>query len=368
MRSDLLSNGRQVKAAIGNTTTYCVSTHYQVDNGVVTKYYSAGATRIATPALAPGASVRKNGTLYYLLTDHLGSTSLTLTSSGSKIAELRYKAWGETRYTSGTTYTAYQFTSQRNETALGLYFYNARWYDPALARFTRADTLVPAGVQGYDRYAYANNNPLRYVDPSGHDPWWCETATCERKYAGRFSSTSTEIPLRDESDRLSAPEIGNLLRDEANAIKDGPVAKATTFVVSTAVGAPFALIGCGESAGLLCLLAIEAGANLAGMVGEELVEDSLYEDANKYEEIARTINEAVADPDTKGEDTLTVTLTPLPETGSLVSVDEYGYQTLNPDYNPLAYLLTIEGASHSILLNPNQASFIDQIFSGGLFP
>jgi RHS repeat-associated protein len=50
----------------------------------------------------------------------------------------------------------------------GLMFYNARMYDPALGRFTSADSIVPAGVQGYDRYAYTNNNPVKYVDPSGH--------------------------------------------------------------------------------------------------------------------------------------------------------------------------------------------------------
>ena len=55
-------------------------------------------------------------------------------------------------------------------------YYNARWprsvpergYDPALGRFAQADTIVPGGVQGYDRYAYTNNNPIRYIDPSGH--------------------------------------------------------------------------------------------------------------------------------------------------------------------------------------------------------
>ncbi len=47
-------------------------------------------------------------------------------------------------------------------------FYNARWYDPAIGRFAQADSIVPPGVQGYDRYAYANNNPLKYTDPSGH--------------------------------------------------------------------------------------------------------------------------------------------------------------------------------------------------------
>jgi RHS repeat-associated protein len=57
---------------------------------------------------------------------------------------------------------------QRVESSLGLLFYNARFYDPLLARFIQADTIVPGGVQGLDRYAYVNNNPLKYTDPSGH--------------------------------------------------------------------------------------------------------------------------------------------------------------------------------------------------------
>jgi len=53
-----------------------------------------------------------------------------------------------------------------------------RWYDPALGRFIQPDTLVPGGpsgagdVQSFDRYAYVNNNPLKYIDPTGHQ------ATC----------------------------------------------------------------------------------------------------------------------------------------------------------------------------------------------
>ncbi len=35
-------------------------------------------------------------------------------------------------------------------------------------RFTSADTIIPGGVQGYDRYAYVNNSPVNYTDPSGH--------------------------------------------------------------------------------------------------------------------------------------------------------------------------------------------------------
>jgi RHS repeat-associated protein len=59
-------------------------------------------------------------------------------------------------------------SGQRNESGIGLYYYNARWYDASLGRFAQADTIIPGGVQGLDRYAYANNSPVKYSDPSGH--------------------------------------------------------------------------------------------------------------------------------------------------------------------------------------------------------
>ncbi|MGC8787728.1 MAG: N-acetylmuramoyl-L-alanine amidase, partial [Anaerolineae bacterium] len=51
-----------------------------------------------------------------------------------------------------------------------LYFYNARWYDPALGRFAQPDTIVPGpgDPQSLNRYAYVHNNPLRFSDPTGH--------------------------------------------------------------------------------------------------------------------------------------------------------------------------------------------------------
>ncbi|KAF0107994.1 MAG: hypothetical protein FD146_1292 [Anaerolineaceae bacterium] len=126
-------------------------------------YYFAGSQRIAMRTADSATS-----SLVYFLGDHLGSTSLTVNPDGSRIAEMHYTAWGETRYTSGVTPTDYQYTGQRNESAIGLYYYNARWYDPALGRFTQADTIVPGGSQGLDRYAYVSNSPVRYRDPSGH--------------------------------------------------------------------------------------------------------------------------------------------------------------------------------------------------------
>jgi len=130
--------------------------------------------------------------LTYFLTDHLGSTALTTDSTGAKLAEMRYRPWGEPRYTNGTALPKYTFTSQRSEMdSLGLMFYNARWFDPSLGRFAQADTLVPGGTQAWDRYAYVNNNPVRYNDPTGHMIDQGDDGGCTNPVNGRCPTTST---------------------------------------------------------------------------------------------------------------------------------------------------------------------------------
>jgi hypothetical protein len=49
--------------------------------------------------------------------------------SGRRLTELRYKAWGEQRLSSGTMPTTYHYTGQREDSYINLYWYNSRWYD-----------------------------------------------------------------------------------------------------------------------------------------------------------------------------------------------------------------------------------------------
>ncbi|MFZ5922503.1 MAG: hypothetical protein ACOYY3_15760, partial [Chloroflexota bacterium] len=85
--------------------------------GAITKYYFAGASRIAMRKYTIPVSME----VEYMIGDHLGSTSLTTDSVGNKVSEIRYKPWGETRYTwtdpsLATTpayaMTKYQYTGQ----------------------------------------------------------------------------------------------------------------------------------------------------------------------------------------------------------------------------------------------------------------
>ncbi len=71
---------------------------------MITKYYYAGGARVA---------MNRDGVVYYLLSDHLGSTTITINSAGTaEVGELRYYAYGKTRYSSGTTPTDRRFTGQ----------------------------------------------------------------------------------------------------------------------------------------------------------------------------------------------------------------------------------------------------------------
>ncbi len=47
---------------------------------------------------------------------------------------------------------------------------NGRVYDPTIGRFLSADTIIPYmyNTQSFNRYSYVRNNPLKYIDPSGH--------------------------------------------------------------------------------------------------------------------------------------------------------------------------------------------------------
>ena len=65
------------------------------------------------------------------------------------------------------------YTGKLNDSNTGLSYYGARYYDPTLGRFLSID---PAGVDpqnpfSFNRYAYANNNPYRYIDPTGMFSW-----------------------------------------------------------------------------------------------------------------------------------------------------------------------------------------------------
>ncbi|MCL4871428.1 MAG: peptidoglycan DD-metalloendopeptidase family protein [Anaerolineae bacterium] len=134
-----------------------------------TTYFLAGcpiATRIT------GDPDNNNNGLFYLLTDHLGSTSMLITIAGAVVAgaSAYYQPYGNYRTTPPNTLTERGYTGHHENRDIGLTYMNARYYIPGLGRFLTADTLVPSPTnpQSHNRYSYVLGNPLVLVDPTGH--------------------------------------------------------------------------------------------------------------------------------------------------------------------------------------------------------
>lgn len=122
-----------------------------------------------------GNSGDTNRVAYYYHQDNLNSSSALSGSSGAQQEVNVYYPFGRTQTASpqASFQVSRRFTGQVFDAESGLYYYVGRYYDPELGRFIQADTIIPniANPQSYNRYSYVLNDPLRYADPDGHDPW-----------------------------------------------------------------------------------------------------------------------------------------------------------------------------------------------------
>ncbi|MFH0828954.1 MAG: RHS repeat-associated core domain-containing protein [Candidatus Kerfeldbacteria bacterium] len=142
------------------TASIYVGNLYEKEGTTVRKHYFLGNKKIAT---------RTNGTLAYFQSDHLGSTNITTNANGGLNGITEYMPFGGITNDTNTG-TDYKYNGKELDTEMGLYYYGARYYDPALGRFMAADSLVPNWYdpQSLNRYSYTLNNPIRFTDPTGH--------------------------------------------------------------------------------------------------------------------------------------------------------------------------------------------------------
>jgi RHS repeat-associated protein len=107
----------------------------------------------------------RGGNLYYT-TDHLRTTRALTEDSGSVVEEFEYDSFGNSS-NAGRSRTRFTYTGREYDTAAGLYYYRARFYDPQVGRFISED---PIGLEGgINPFVYCLNDPIRFVDPYGED-------------------------------------------------------------------------------------------------------------------------------------------------------------------------------------------------------
>lgn len=162
-----------------------VTLQEQVEQVLQRSAYTLAGQPIATRLVEFIDGVEVADDLYYVHTDHLGSTSLLSYGQGHDGglmgaivpgSEARYKPFGDWRTEPTTGLTDRGFTGHKHNNLgegsnnLGLIYMNARYYAPGIGRFASADTIEPdsRNPQAFNRYSYTFNNPLLYTDPSGH--------------------------------------------------------------------------------------------------------------------------------------------------------------------------------------------------------
>lgn len=157
--------GKRIKKVSEGRATIYVGGIYEKRGNQVLVHIFAEGRRIASI---------QAGQIFYTHGDHLGSASLVTDRQGRLVEELGYLPFGGTLFRNafqGEVWTSvYRFTGQEYDAEMTLYNYNARLYDPIMGRFITPDTFVPdwTNPQSLNRYAYCLNNPLIYIDPSGH--------------------------------------------------------------------------------------------------------------------------------------------------------------------------------------------------------
>jgi RHS repeat-associated protein len=122
----------------------------------------------------------------WLLADHEGSIrdAVTLSSGGGSVTaqwHATYSSFGQLTVVPANTLTAPRFTYTGREWDANaqLYYYRARWYDPATARFISEDPLQSnSGDNNF--YRYVHNGPEDGTDPTGHG-WFSKVV---HSYAG----------------------------------------------------------------------------------------------------------------------------------------------------------------------------------------
>ena len=174
------ASGQRISKTVNGVTTE----YYYDDRGALILLSCEDGTGLYFYPEADGSigSIGINGNRYYYVrnaqNDIIGITDKT----GAFVARYTYDEWGNiTSITDGNgvdvsanashiaNINPLRYRSYFYDSETGWYWLNTRYYNPEVGRFINADGYVSTGqgILGHNMFAYCNNNPVNYADPSG---------------------------------------------------------------------------------------------------------------------------------------------------------------------------------------------------------
>ncbi|MBO8173610.1 MAG: RHS repeat protein [Bacillaceae bacterium] len=148
-------------------------THYHYDRqhviletdatGTLKTRYIRGINYIARTS-SDGGTVS-----YYLFNGH-GDVVQTVSATGEVENQYDYDIFGNPILTVEVYKNSIRYAGEFYDEETGLYYLRARYYNPYIGRFITEDSYWGEDTNplSLNRYTYAHNNPIMYVDPSGH--------------------------------------------------------------------------------------------------------------------------------------------------------------------------------------------------------
>ena len=187
----------------------------EFENGTLTRRWQHGA-QVDEPLAFEGyagTTAAGSGTEFALFADRQGSILAVVDPiTGTVAAEYDYDAFGQV-IQNGSLQQPFGFTGREFDAESGLYYYRARYYDPALGQFIQSD---PIGFAAGDLniYAYVENDPFNWTDPSGL------TAAVDYTMLAGATAGATAVCIATECANGPVGIIGNGILTLAQSISD----------------------------------------------------------------------------------------------------------------------------------------------------
>ena len=173
-------DGLRTQKTVGST----VYNYYYADGLLIRQTWGSNYMDFLYDETGSVYSIVYNDYWYYYLRNLQGDVVQIIDSTGTKVVEYSYDAWGKCTIVHGASHALANINPIRYrgyyyDTDTGFYYLQSRYYDPQVKRFINADGAISGvggEILGYNQYAYCFNNPVNSSDSSGNWPRWI-TAT-----------------------------------------------------------------------------------------------------------------------------------------------------------------------------------------------
>ncbi|WP_275935205.1 RHS repeat-associated core domain-containing protein, partial [Abyssisolibacter fermentans] len=207
------------------TNYYYDRQHVILETGTETVSYVRGINYISRKSSI--------GSSYYFYNGH-GDVVQTVSENGEVRNQYDYDIFGNPLLTIEEEKNEIRYSGEYYDESTGLYYLRARYYNPYTGRFISEDSYwgEDSNPLSLNLYTYCYNDPLRFIDPSGHRVMACESGgdtskaidkiveeldKCKKKWNKENESRTYEERLKGKSTWTKAQHKAH---DRANSLRE----------------------------------------------------------------------------------------------------------------------------------------------------